>query len=61
MIVVCGRENEEKSQVGLEKVKFPGASKRLGTAAHSELAVDVAEVLFHCASGDGELSGGLLV
>jgi len=43
-------EKEKRSQVCLEKVKFPGASKRLGTAAHAELAVDVAEMLFHCAS-----------
>ena len=47
--------------MGLEQVKFPGTSKRLSPAAHPELVVDVAEVLFHRASGDGEVSGGLLV
>ena len=47
--------------MGLEQVEFPGASQRLGTAAHAEFAVDIAEVLFHCASGDGEVSGSLLV
>ena len=56
-----GTEKEETSQMCSQKVKFPDASKRLGTAVHAKLAVDVAEVLFHCASSDGEFSGGLLV
>ena len=56
-----GMEMEKQSQMCLEQVKFSGASKRLGPAAHAELAVDVAEMLFHGASSDGEVSGGLLV
>ena len=61
MMLVLEWKRREKSQMCLEKVKFSGASKRLGTAAHAELAVDVAEMLFHGASGDGEVSSGLLV
>jgi hypothetical protein len=47
-----GIEKEEKSQVCLEQVKFPGTSKRLGPAAHAELTIDVAEMLFHGACSD---------